>query len=60
MVLSGWNHPREPGRARPGYAGTRAMQAVVHQGEQDEDHVTHSEQGQLPVEGAPDRLIESH
>ncbi len=31
------------GRARPGYAGTRAMQAVVHQGEQDEYDVTHSE-----------------
>ncbi len=27
-----------------------ADQAVAHQGEQDEDYVTYSEQGQLPVE----------
>ncbi len=44
----------------PTLAGTRARRrcgpgCVAHQGEQDEDDVTHRKQGQLPVEGAPDR-----
>jgi hypothetical protein len=32
-----------------------ADQTVAHQGEQDDEDVTPSEQGQLSVEGAPDR-----